>query len=37
MKEHIEREHVPARADFSIEHEKSNIHEEVEFQVSWKL
>lgn len=31
------RVYVPVRASFSIEHEKSNDHEEVEFQVSWKL
>lgn len=32
-----ERIHVPARAEFSIEHERSTDEEEIEFQVKWKL
>lgn len=31
-----ERIHVPARAVFTIEHEKSPEAEEIEFQVTWK-
>ena len=30
------RVYVPVRATFSIEHEKSSDHEEVEFQVTWQ-
>lgn len=30
-----ERIYVPARASFSVEHERSDDHEEIEFQVSW--
>jgi len=32
-----ERIHVPARAEFTIEHERSGDEEEVEFQLKWKL
>jgi amphi-Trp domain-containing protein len=28
---------VPARAAFTVEHEKSAIEEEIEFQIKWKL
>jgi amphi-Trp domain-containing protein len=31
-----ERIHVPARAVFTIEHEKSAEAEEIEFQITWK-
>ncbi len=31
-----ERIHVPARAVFSIEHERSSDGEEIEFQMKWK-
>ena len=31
-----ERIHVPARAEFTIEHERSENEEEVEFQLKWK-
>ncbi len=31
-----ERIHVPARAVFTIEHEKAADAEEIEFQVTWK-
>lgn len=31
-----ERIRVPARAEFSIEHERSSDEEEVEFQFKWK-
>ena len=31
-----ERIHVPARARFNIEHEKSVEEEEIEFQIKWK-
>ncbi|MBX3520477.1 MAG: amphi-Trp domain-containing protein [Xanthobacteraceae bacterium] len=31
-----ERISVPARADFSIEHERSDGEEEIEFQIKWK-
>lgn len=30
-----ERIYVPARADFSVEHERSGDQEEIEFQVKW--
>lgn len=30
-----ERIYVPVRANFSIEHEKSATHEEIEFQIKW--
>ncbi|MFF5987330.1 amphi-Trp domain-containing protein [Prauserella flavalba] len=32
-----ERIRVPARAEFSIEHERSDCEEEIEFQLTWKL
>lgn len=32
-----ERIHVPARAEFSIEHERGDDEEEVEFQLKWAL
>ena len=32
-----ERIHVPARAGFSIEHERGEDEEEVEFQLKWSL
>lgn len=32
-----ERIRVPARAEFTIEHERSSDEEEVEFQLKWKL
>ena len=32
-----ERIHVPVRAEFSIEHERSDDEEEVEFQLRWSL
>jgi amphi-Trp domain-containing protein len=32
-----ERIYVPARAEFSIEHERGSDEEEVEFQFKWKL
>lgn len=32
-----ERIHVPARAEFSVEHERSSDAEEVEFQMKWTL
>jgi amphi-Trp domain-containing protein len=32
-----ERIHVPARAEFSIEHERGDDEEEVEFQLKWRL
>ena len=32
-----ERIRVPARAQFSIEHERGDDEEEVEFQVTWSL
>ena len=32
-----ERFRVPARAEFSIEHERSEDEEEVEFQLKWSL
>lgn len=31
------RIHVPARAEISIEHERGDDEEEVEFQLKWKL
>lgn len=31
-----ERINVPARAEFSIEHEREDGEEEVEFQLKWK-
>ena len=31
-----ERIHVPARAAFNIEHERSGDEEEIEFQIKWK-
>lgn len=31
-----ERVYVPVRATFSIEHEKSDGEEEVEFQIKWE-
>ncbi len=31
-----ERIHVPARAVFNIEHERSGDEEEIEFQMKWK-
>lgn len=30
-----ERIHVPARARFNVEHERSDDEEEIEFQVKW--
>ena len=32
-----ERIRVPARAEFSIEHERGSKEEEVEFQLKWSL
>ena len=32
-----ERIHVPARSVFSVEHERSEDEEEVEFQLTWSL
>ena len=32
-----ERIRVPARAEFSVEHERSDDEEEVEFQLKWSL
>lgn len=32
-----ERIRVPARAEFSIEHERSTDEEEVEFQLKWNI
>ncbi len=32
-----ERIYVPARAEFSVEHERSDDEEEVEFQLKWRL
>ena len=32
-----ERIHVPARAEFSIEHERGDDEEEIEFQLKWAL
>ncbi|HEY7798794.1 MAG TPA: amphi-Trp domain-containing protein [Hyphomonadaceae bacterium] len=31
-----ERVHMPARAVFNIEHERSGDEEEIEFQIKWK-
>ncbi|NIC05317.1 amphi-Trp domain-containing protein [Billgrantia bachuensis] len=31
-----ERIYVPARAEFTIEHERSDDEEEIEFQIKWK-
>jgi amphi-Trp domain-containing protein len=30
-----ERIYVPVRATFTIEHEKSDVEEEIEFQIKW--
>ena len=30
------RVYVPARAEFTVEHEKSADEEEIEFQIKWK-
>lgn len=30
-----ERVYVPARAEFSVEHEREDGHEEIEFQIKW--
>lgn len=30
-----ERIYVPARAEFSVEHERSGDQEEIEFQITW--
>lgn len=30
-----ERIYVPVRAQFTIEHERSDEHEEIEFQITW--
>lgn len=32
-----ERIRVPARAEFTVEHERSQEEEEVEFQLKWRL
>ncbi len=32
-----ERIYVPARAEFSVEHERGEDEEEVEFQLKWRL
>ena len=32
-----ERIYVPARAQFNIEHERSDDSEEIEFQIKWPL
>ena len=32
-----ERIRIPARAEFSIEHERGEEEEEVEFQLKWKV
>lgn len=32
-----ERIRVPARAQFSVEHERSSKEEEIEFQLKWEL
>ena len=32
-----ERIHVPARAHFSLEHERGDDEEEIEFQMKWSL
>jgi amphi-Trp domain-containing protein len=31
-----ERIYVPVRAEFTIEHERSDDEEEIEFQIKWK-
>ena len=31
-----ERIYVPVRAEFSVEHERSEDEEEIEFQIKWK-
>jgi amphi-Trp domain-containing protein len=31
-----ERIYVPVRAEFSIEHERGQTEEEIEFQIKWK-
>lgn len=31
-----ERIYVPARANFSVEHERSDDHEEIELQITWE-
>ncbi|MGR4070442.1 amphi-Trp domain-containing protein [Halomonas sp. LR3S48] len=31
-----ERIYVPARAEFTIEHERSDDEEEIEFQIKWR-
>lgn len=31
-----ERIYVPARAEFTVEHERSADEEEIEFQIKWK-
>ena len=30
-----ERIYVPAHANFSVEHERTGDHEEIEFQITW--
>ena len=32
-----ERIYVPVRAEFSIEHERTDGEEEIEFQIKWRL
>ena len=32
-----ERIHVPARAQYNLEHERSASAEEIEFQIKWKV
>jgi len=32
-----ERIYVPVRAEFTIEHERTDVEEEIEFQVKWSL
>lgn len=32
-----ERIRVPARAEFSVEHERSEDEEEIEFQLKWQI
>lgn len=32
-----ERVYMPVRAEFSIEHERGDDEEEIEFQIKWKL
>lgn len=31
-----ERVYVPARAEFSVEHEREGNNEEIEFQIKWE-